>query len=258
MLGAIVGDFIGSVHEFNAPRTKDFPLLAPRCRVTDDSILTAVVAEWILHDTDLVTRFHDAVERWPHSGWGGMFVRWATNKQRNPYNSYGNGSAMRVSAVGWAFDTLDETLSKAADSARVTHDHPEGIKGAQATAAAVFLARNTHDKAVIRREIVERFGYDLRRTVAQIRPAYSFDETCQRTVPEAITAFLESTDYEDAVRTAISLGGDADTLAAIAGGIAHAFYGAVPEEPAAAAIAALPTELRAVWEEFRERYAVPA
>jgi ADP-ribosylglycohydrolase len=257
VLGAIVGDFVGSVHEFNAPKSKHFPLLHARCRVTDDSILTAVVAEWILHDTDLVTRFHEAVERWPNAGWGGMFVRWAIDKDRNPYNSYGNGSAMRVSAVGWAYETLDVTLSKAADSASVTHNHPEGIRGAQATAAAVFLARTTHDKDRIRAEIVERFGYDLRRTVAQIRPTYSFNETCQHTVPEAITAFLESTDYEDAVRTAISLGGDADTLAAIAGGIAHAYYGGIPKQPAVAALASLPAELRVVWEEFAERYSVP-
>ena len=258
MLGAIVGDFVGSVHEFNAPKTKEFPLLDPRCSVTDDSILTVVVGEWILHRTDLVSRFHEAVAAYPDSGWGIMFHRWATNGQRDPYHSYGNGSAMRVSAAGWAFESLDETLRAAADSAAVTHNHPEGIKGAQAAAAAVFLARTTRDKTTIRREIVSRFGYDLSRTVDEIRPGYHFNEICQTTVPEAITAFLESSDYEDAIRTAISLGGDADTLAAIAGGIAHAFYDDIPSAPKAAALASLPAELRAVWEEFAKRYAVPA
>jgi ADP-ribosylglycohydrolase len=258
VLGAIVGDFVGSVHEFNAPKTKEFPLLDPRCRVTDDSILTVVVGEWILHRTDLVTRFHEAVAAYPDSGWGVMFHRWATAGKRDPYHSYGNGSAMRVSAVGWAYDTLDETLSAAADSAAVTHNHPEGIKGAQATAAAVFLARTTRDKAAIRREVTGRFGYDLGRTVDEIRPDYRFNETCQRTVPEAITAFLESSDYEDAIRTAISLGGDADTLAAITGAIAHAFYHDIPAAPKVAALAALPAELRVIWNEFAKRYAVPA
>jgi ADP-ribosylglycohydrolase len=257
VIGAIVGDFVGSVHEFRAPKTKDFPLLDPRCHLTDDSILTLAVAEWILHRTDLVTRFHQLVATYPDAGWGGMFLQWAIARRRSPYGSFGNGSAMRASPTGWAFESLDETLAAAADSARVTHDHPEGIKGAQATAAAVYLARTTRDKALIRAEITQRFGYDLNRTVDSIRPHYGFDETCQRTVPEAIVAFLDSTDFEDAIRNAISLGGDADTLACITGGIAHAYYRSVPEELAKVVLAEVPEALRTVWDDFRERYRVP-
>jgi ADP-ribosylglycohydrolase len=258
MLGAIVGDFIGSRHEFARPtKTKDFALVHEACRVTDDSILTVAVAEWILHGTDLVTRFHELVAEYPHSGWGSMFHRWASERRRNPYNSFGNGAAMRASPTGWAFDSVEDTLAGAADSARVTHDHPEGIKGAQATALAIYLARTRHDKALIRREITLRFGYDLERTVESIRPTYRFDETCQGTVPEAIVAFLEATDFEDAIRNAISLGGDADTLACITGGIAHAYFGGVPVNLAEPALAALPQPLRPVWDEFRQRYHVP-
>lgn len=257
MLGAIVGDYIGSVHEFAASKTKDFPLIAERCRVTDDSLLTIAVAEWVMTGTDLVTRFHDLVATYPHAGWGTMFYQWAHRRSRQPYHSYGNGAAMRASPTGWAFATLDETLAAAADSARVTHDHPEGIKGAQATAAALFFARTTHDKSVVRREIAERFGYDLDRTVDSIRPSYSFDETCQGTVPEAIVAFLDADDVEDAIRNAVSLGGDADTLACIAGAIAHAYFGKIPATLSNAALAALPQPLRAAWDDFRDRYGVP-
>lgn len=256
MLGAIVGDYIGSVHEFHAPKVKDFVLLDPGCTVTDDSILTLAVAEWLMDGGDLAGRFHELVSAFPDAGWGGMFHKWARVRSREPYNSFGNGAAMRVSPVGWAFATLEETLEAAAASSRVTHDHPEGIKGAQATAAAVFLARTTRDKSVIRDEITRRFGYDLSRTLAEIRPTYGFDETCQRTVPEAVTAFLEASDFEDAVRNAISLGGDADTLACIAGGIAHAYFGGVPVELAEPALRAVPAALLPIWTRFRERYRV--
>jgi len=258
MLGAIVGDHVGSVHEHLATRRKDFTLLDPRCAVTDDSLLTVAVAEWLLHGTDLVTRFHELVADYPQAGWGLMFSRWAAARSREPYNSLGNGAAMRASPVGWAFPTLEQTLAAAADSARVTHDHAEGIKGAQATAAAVFLARSTRDKTVIRREIAGRFGYDLDRTVDEIRPTYRFNETCQGTVPEAIIAFLDADDFEDTLRNAVSLGGDADTLACIAGGIAHAYFGGVPEALANPALASLPDPLRGVWDEFRVRYSVPS
>ena len=257
MLGAIVGDFVGSVHEFAAPKSKDFPLTQEGCRVTDDSLLTIAVAEWLLHGTDLVTRFHELVATYPRSGWGGMFYQWARAGHRQPYNSYGNGAAMRASPVGWAFESMDATLAAAAASARVTHDHAEGIKGAQATAAAVYLARTVRDKAVIRREITERFGYDLDRTVDSIRPDYGFDETCQGTVPEAIVAFLDAEDFEDAIRNAVSLGGDADTLACIAGGIAHAYFQRIPKALGDSALAAVPEPLRGVWDEFRDRYGVP-
>src|SRR5262245_8175330 len=258
MLGAIVGDFVGSIHEFQATKKKDFLLLDPGCTVTDDSLLTVAVAEWLLRGTDLTTRFHDLVASYPWAGWGGMFANWARKGDRGPYNSFGNGSAMRVSPVGWAFSTLDETLAAAARSAEVTHNHPEGIRGAQATAAAIFLARTKRNRAAIRREIAARFGYNLDRTVDQIRPSYCFDETCQHTVPEAMIAFLDSTDFTDAIRNAVSLGGDADTLACIAGAIAHAYYAAIPAQLAAAALTSLPEPLRAVWDEFRIRYSVPA
>ena len=257
MLGAIVGDFVGSVHEHFGTKRKDFPLVDPRCTVTDDSLLTIAVARWVMHGTDLVTQFHDLVATYPGAGWGGMFARWASAGWREPYGSFGNGAAMRIAPVGWAYPTLEETLDAAATATRVTHDHPEGIKGAQASAAAVFLARTTRDKALIRREIADRFGYDLDRTVDTIRPAYRFDETCQRTVPEAIVAFLDAEDFEDAVRNAVSLGGDADTLACIACGIAHAQFGGVPGELADAALRSLPEPLRGTWDEFRDRYAVP-
>ena len=258
MLGAIVGDYIGSVHEHHATKRKDFVLLDPRCQVTDDSILSLAVAEWLMDGGDLVARFHQLVSAFPGAGWGGMFRRWARAGSREPYNSFGNGAAMRVSPVGWAFDSLEETLDAAAESSRVTHDHPEGIKGAQATAAAVFLARTTHDKNVVRDEVTRRFCYDLGRTLADIRPTYVFNATCQRTVPEAITAFLEAEDFEDAIRNAISLGGDADTLACIAGGIAHAYFGALPAELTAPALRAVPETLLPTWLRFQERYRVPA
>jgi ADP-ribosylglycohydrolase len=258
MLGAIVGDFVGSVHEFAATKQKDFSLLSAQCTVTDDSLLTLAVAEWLMHGTDLVTRFHDLVAAYPAAGWGLMFAQWAHARRRGPYNSFGNGAAMRASPVGWAFPTLEETLTAAAESASVTHNHPEGIKGAQATAAAVYLARCTGDKAVIRQEISRRFGYDLSRTVEMIRPTYRFDETCQATVPEAIIAFLDADDFEDALRNACSLGGDADTLACIAGGIAHAYFGRVPEVLSSRALGSVPEPLRGVWEAFRLRYVVPA
>lgn len=257
MLGAIAGDFIGSVHEFGGAKRKDFPLVHPACRVTDDSLLTIAVAEWLLHGTDLVTRFHELVHAYPSAGWGGMFARWARARRREPYNSFGNGAAMRVSPVGWAFPTLEQTLTAAAESAAVTHNHPEGIKGAEATACAIYLARTTRDKKEIKEQVTTRFGYDLERSVDAIRPAYRFDETCQGTVPEAIVSFLDASDYEDTIRNAISLGGDADTLACIAGGIAHAYYGTVPETVGGPALASLAVPLRGVWDEFRERYAVP-
>ena len=258
MLGAIVGDFVGSIHEYTAIKRKDFPLVDPRCFVTDDSLLTVAVAEWLLDGTPLVGRFHDLVAAYPGAGWGLRFGSWARARRTDSYNSFGNGAAMRVSPVGWAFTDLADTLRAAAESAAVTHDHPEGIKGAQAAAAAVYLARTTRDKPLIRGEITRRFGYDLDRTVAAIRPTYRFDETCQGTVPEAIIAFLDGSDFEDTVRNAVSLGGDADTLACNAGGIAHAYYGAVPEALATPALASLPGPLRGVWDRFRARFAVPA
>jgi ADP-ribosylglycohydrolase len=257
MLGAIAGDMIGSVHEFRCGKTVEFPLFVPQSSWTDDTVLTVAVARHLMHGDDLTDLFHDAVRRHPGAGWGGMFLRWAGAAMRGGYGSFGNGSAMRVSPVGFAFQSAAETLSAAAKSAEVTHNHSEGIKGAQATALAVFLARTTRDKAMIRVQIEERFAYDLSRTVSEIRPDYGFDETCQRTVPEAITCFLESDSYESAVRLAVSLGGDADTLAAIAGGIAQAYYG-LPGPIRTEALRRLTPEMAGIVAEFEERFPAAA
>jgi len=225
----------------------------PPSTFTDDSVLTIAVAEWLLTNQDLVDLFHDFTDQYPDRGYGGMFRHWMVTRSREPYNSFGNGSAMRVSPVGFAFDTLEEVLHRAERSAAVTHDHPEGIRGAQATAAAIFWARQVSDKEEIRRRLVERFGYDLEFTLDQIRPTYRFNETCQQTVPQALVAFLESTGYEDAIRNAISLGGDADTLACITGGVAEAYYG-MPQDLSRQCVDRLDDRLRAVVRRFRARF----
>jgi len=253
VLGAIVGDIIGSVHEFSATKTKDFPLLVPRSTFTDDTVLTIAVAEWVLTAGDLVALLHGYTESHPGRGYGSMYRRWASARSREPYNSFGNGSAMRVSPVGFAFDAIEDVLSWAERSAAVTHNHPEGIRGAQAAAAAVFWARHVRDKNEIRQRLASRFGYDLGFTLDAIRPTYRFNETCQDTVPQALVAFLESTGYEDAIRNAISLGGDADTLACITGGIAEAYYG-VPGDLARTCLAMLDARGAAVVRRFRDRY----
>ena len=241
MLGAITGDTIGSRFEFWGIKSTVFDLFDPKCRYTDDSVMTMAVAEWLMDDP---THSHEVLEKKMvkygeseiRAGYGDMFSRWlfwpetlSGDGKRKPYHSFGNGSAMHVSAVGWMFDTLEETEHVAEISASITHNHPEGIKGAQAAAAAIYMARNRAKKDEIKRYITERFQYDLNRTCNQIRPRYGFKETCQESVPEAIIAFLESNDYETAVRLAVSLGGDSDTQACIAGGIAEAFYG-MPDE----------------------------
>ena len=254
MLGAIAGDIIGSVHEGTGTKTREFPLFHRLARFTDDTVLTVAVADRLLNGGDYVDRFHDYFHTWPNAGFGGMFYQWAAARFRDPYYSFGNGAAMRVSPVGFARDTLDEVLAEAKASAEVTHDHPEGIRGAQATAAAIFLARSGHSKEDIREQIAQRFGYDLERTLAEIRPHYRFDVTCQGSVPESIIAFLESDDYEDAIRNAISLGGDADTMACITGGIAEAAYGGVPQDIADEALERLDPRLREVVEAFEERF----
>lgn len=256
MLGAIAGDIIGSVHEFQGGKTKDFPLFVPESRFTDDTVLTVAVADCLLTGSSYIDKFHSYTNSYPRRCYGVRFGNWVYLRQRTPYNSWGNGSAMRVSPVGFAFQTLDAVLGEAKRSAEVTHDHPEGIRGAEATAAAIFLARQGESKAGIRRLIGTMFGYDLQRTTDEIRPDYSFNESCQGTVPEAMIAFLDSEDYEDAVRLAISLGGDADTLACIAGGIAEAFYGGVPEHIATPALAILDPNLRAVVADFQTTHKI--
>lgn len=255
MIGAIAGDIIGSVHEAIAwaRKSKEFPLFLDGSSFTDDSVLTIAVADCLLTGADYVDKFHKYTRRYKDAGFGPDFKRWVEAKSREPYHSWGNGSAMRVSAVAYARDDVDAVLEEARRSAEVTHDHPEGIKGAEATALAVFMARTGEPKEDIREEIQSRFGYDLQRTCDEIRPDYDFDLSCQGTVPEAIVAFLDSTGYEDAVRLAISLGGDADTLACIAGGIAGAFYG-VPPDIETQAMSRLARPLRKVVDEFRERF----
>jgi ADP-ribosylglycohydrolase len=230
MLGAIIGDIVGSVYEFRSVKTTDFPLFSKQSRFTDDTVLTVAVADAILNHRSYAETMREYGQRYPKAGYGGMFTKWLVSDDPRPYNSFGNGSAMRVSPVGFAFDGLDEVLSQAAQTARVTHNHPEGIKGAQATALAVFLARQGKSKPEIKQQIESRFAYDLHRPLGQIRPAYSFDVTCAGSVPEAIIAFLESENYEDAIRKAVSLGGDSDTIACIAGGIAQAFYKRLPTD----------------------------
>ncbi len=255
LLGAVAGDVIGSVYEFNRQKEYDFPLFGSRSRITDDSVLTIAVADAILSGRSYLDCIREYARAYPDSGYGGFFRKWMHSEAPQPYNSFGNGSAMRVSAVGWGFDSVEEVLSEAERSAAITHDHPEGIKGAQATALSVFLARRGESRETIKREVVARFGYDLDRTVNEIRLTYEFTEACQETVPEAIVAFLESSDYEDAIRKAISLGGDADTLAAITGAIAEACYGEVPAAIVAEVRARVPVELWSVIEAFSRKYA---
>ncbi len=254
MLGAIIGDTVGSVYEFHNIKTTEFPLFIRRSNYTDDSIMTMAVAEWLLTDPQhgmdtLETSFLNFAKKYPcpMGGYGGGFNRWLFHPrtlsdydgdgngnyapgQRHPYNSFGNGSAMRCSANGWMFDTLEETERMAGLSAAITHNHPEGIKGAQSTAAAIFMARNGKSKEEIKEYISTKYGYNLNRTCDEIRPVYDWESSCQGTVPEAMVAFLDSTDFESAIRLAVSLGGDSDTLACITGGIAEAFYKKIPDD----------------------------
>ena len=256
MLGAIIGDTVGSVYEFHNIKTTEFKLFTAENDYTDDSVMTFAVADWLLNDKShsekaLVDTFVYFAHQYPcpKGGYGGGFYMWLVHphrefeetvqtdgskrtimrEYRNPYNSWGNGSAMRTSAVGWMFDTLEETERVAEIQAAITHNHPEGIKGAQATSAAIFMARTGKSKEEIKRYVETRYGYDLSRTCDEIRPGYSFDVSCQGTVPQAITSFLESTDFESCIRLGVSLGGDSDTLACIAGGIAEAFYKDIPK-----------------------------
>jgi len=253
MLGAIAGDIIGSVHEFRGTKSADFPLFVPESRFTDDSVLAIAVADCLMTGKNYLDAFHEYFMEYPNAGYGLRFFHWASAGRRDAYNSFGNGSAMRVAAVGYAFNTMNEVLAEAARSAEVTHNHPEGIKGAQATAAAIFMARQGASKHQIRDSISATFGYDLSQSVDEIRPAYEFDVTCQGTMPAAMAAFLGSENYEDAVRQAISLGGDADTLACITGGIAEAHYGGVPPAIADRALQHLDDRLRSVVRQFCER-----
>jgi len=254
MLGPIAGDVIGSVYEHAGIKQTDFPLFSSWSRFTDDTVLTIATAHALLTGQEYADVYHAFGNRYPGAGYGSAFRRWLRNPSPVPYGSLGNGSAMRVGPVGLAMNTVDDVLAGARRSAIPTHNHPEGIRGAQAAALATFLARTGYGKDAIRLEIERQLGYDLSRTLGEIRPHYEFNPTCPGSVPEAITAFLESDSIESAIRLAISLGGDADTQAAIAGGIAEAFYGEVPDDIAAEVIARLPHEFRDVIAEFNKQF----
>ena len=261
MIGALLGDMIGAPYEFDrGNKTKEFPLFSRNSQFTDDSVMTIAVAEALIDtfgqsDAEIKEAIISSMQKWgkryPNAGYGGMFGRWLFAKEPKPYGSFGNGSAMRVSSVGWLYDDIDTTRKMAALTAEVTHNHPEGIKGAEATASAIFLARTGHSKDEIRQYVIKEFEYDLSRTCDEIRPTYHHVESCQETVPEAITAFLEGTDFEDVIRTAVSLGGDCDTLTCIAGGIAEAFYG-IPNEMEVTCLGKLPNDIIAVIKRFSD------
>lgn len=235
MFGAILGDIIGQPFEFDrGNKSKEFPLFCKNPRFTDDSVMTIAICDGILKagldadentmKTSMITSMQLWGHKYPHAGYGGRFYRWLASEDTKPYNSWGNGSAMRVSSVGWLFETLERTREVARWSAEVTHNHPEGVKGAESTASVIWMARNGYTKPQIKEYITKEFGYDLSRTCDQIRPDYHHVESCQETVPQAITAFLEGTSFEDVVRTAVSLGGDCDTLTDIAAAMGEAFF----------------------------------
>lgn len=262
MIGALIGDMAGSPYEFDrGGKTKDFPLFSTGSRFTDDSVMTVAVAEALMERpgeafSRTAGRLTASMQKWgrryPHAGYGRNFYDWLMTRNPEPYGSYGNGSAMRVSAAGWLYESLAMTRMAAGVSAAVTHDHPEGIKGAEAVASAIWLARTGSGKEKIRDYVTREFGYDLSRTCDEIRPGYSFKVSCQESVPEAIIAFLDGDSFEDVIRTAVSLGGDTDTIACIAGSIAEAFY-VVPQALAAACRARLPADMLEVLDRFERK-----
>ena len=265
MYGAILGDIIGSPYEFDmGDKTKDFPLFSKRSEFTDDSVMTIAVAEAFLDVLEanakpsddvikelLVCKMKKYGKLYPNAGYGGRFSWWLRTDNSEPYNSFGNGSAMRVSSVAWLFNSIETVRHAARLSAEVTHNHPEGIKGAEATASAIYLARTGHSKEQIRQYIENEFDYALNRTCDEIRPDYRHVESCMETVPEAITAFLEGENFEDVIRTAVSLGGDCDTLTAIAGSIAEGFYG-IPKELKTECVNRLTDDLRSVLQRYND------
>lgn len=254
LIGAIAGDIIGSIYEFNPIKSIDFPLFKEYSRFTDDTVMTVAYADWLLTGDSLLGIMQEFGNNYRAAGYGFLFGDWLTSNNPQPYNSFGNGSAMRVSPVGWAFDTFEETLEKAKESAEITHNHPEGIKGAQAVAACIYLARTGKSKLEIKEYIESTFGYDLSRSCEEIRPGYVFSGSCQGTVPESIIAFLESTSFENAIRLAVSLGGDADTMGAITGSIAEAYYKNVPDYIKEEVLKRLPEEFINIMEKFYKRF----
>lgn len=257
ILGAIAGDIIGSVYEGEPPPTTTFASFDPRSRFTDDSVLTIAVASAIRRGTDYANTVREWGRRYPNAGYGAGFWRWLLAERPAPYGSFGNGAAMRVPAIGWAFADLDTVLREARRSAEFTHDHPEGIKGAQAVAAAIFVARHGAGKSAVRTLLTERFGYACDASLDGLRARGEFDVSCQGTVPAAAAAFLASRDFEDAVRNAVSIGGDTDTLACIAGAIAEAHYGGVPESIQREALRRLDEPLRAEAVTCARQFGVP-
>ena len=258
MFGAIIGDTVGSIYEFHNTKDYDFQLLSVRSNFTDDSIMTVAVADWLLHCPELDTgklaqifRLYGRNYSCPMGGYGYGFKKWLQDETLGPYNSWGNGSAMRASAVGWMFDTVEETERVASLTASVTHNHPEGIKGAQATAAAIFMARTGKSKAEIKDYISTRFQYDLDRDYSALHETYKWESSCQGTVPEAIIAFLNSKDFTDSIRLSVSLGGDSDTLTCINGGIAEAYYKEIPHELARRVMSLLPEDFQSVLRQLR-------
>ena len=256
MIGAIIGDIIGSIYENQPIRTTDFPLWTLGCRFTDDTVLTVAVAEALLRQRDYVGVFREYYSRYPNAGYGGSFHQWARSSNPQPYGSWGNGSAMRVSPVGWFFDSLDDAVAEARRSAEATHNHPEGVRGAECVAACIVRARQGASRGELRSLVEDRF-YRLQWTLDELRPGYSFDVSCTGSVPVAVLAFLESTDFESAVRLAVSMGGDSDTLACIAGSLAEAFYGGVPAALAERAKLYLTPALSQLTDEFAARLKLP-
>jgi ADP-ribosylglycohydrolase len=256
MLGALAGDIVGSDYEGRPIKTKNFPLFRPGCQFTDDTVMTVATAWAILEGKDYRTAYQRFGRRYPGAGYGTAFLQWIFTPDPLPYNSWGNGAAMRVSPIGFAFDTEEEVLHEAARSAGVSHNHPEGIRGAQAVALAVWLARKEKDKAAIKERIEKKFGYDLSIPLEKVRATYTFDVSCQGTVPYALRAFLEAESVEEAIRNAVSLGGDSDTLACIAGGVAHAYFGKLSEELLAEVRQRLTTELWEITLNFCRRFGI--
>lgn len=254
MLGAIIGDIVGSVYEFNNYKATNFqPFFHPRAFFTDDTVCTVAVADALLNSADPSATLHAWGRRyWNNGGWGGRFADWLRSDNPQPYGSYGNGAAMRVSPAGFLAQTLEDAIQLAERVTKVTHNHPEGMKGAAATAAAIYLARAGFESQSIRLAITERFAYDLSRSVDDIRSDYSFNETCQETVPQALVCALSAKSYEEAIRNAVSIGGDSDTVAAIAGGVAEAMFG-IPEAMAERGLGYLPSDMQQIVALFYRR-----
>lgn len=254
IIGAIIGDVVGSTYEFNNCKSVDVDLFDPNSTFTDDTVLTIAVADWLLNGGNLADIVHRYGNEYFDRGYGGRFIKWLVEDDKIPYGSFANGSAMRVSPVGFAASTLEEALELAKQSAEITHNHPEGIKGAQAVSSAIFLAKSGKSKEEIKKYITETFDYYLDFKLDDIRENYKFDVSCSGSVPQAIVAFLESTDFESALRLAISIGGDSDTIAAICSSISSSFYNTIPDDILNFVISKLPIEFIDLLDEFDEKY----